>query len=115
MNGTGSGSPRERAKRTGESKSLWTPPGLDVLICSAAAREYIRVRITKAWELRAGLGNPYPSPFLTLLTRLSRTIILYRLHRLHWLVSRNTIHQVFSGRAIRSHGSRQGRAANTPI
>ena len=25
MNGTGSGSPRERAKRTGESKSLWTP------------------------------------------------------------------------------------------
>ena len=28
------------------------PPGLILM------RDYIRIRITKAWELRAGLGNP---------------------------------------------------------
>ena len=33
------------------------PPGLIVPYYTARG-DYIRIRITKAWELRAGLGNP---------------------------------------------------------
>jgi hypothetical protein len=44
----------------GNTKRRATPgPGLTV---PYAAREYIRIRITKAWELRAGLVNPNSYP-----------------------------------------------------
>jgi hypothetical protein len=49
-----------RVFHKGEHKRRATPgPGLTV---PYAAREYIRIRITKAWELRAGLVNPNSYP-----------------------------------------------------